>query len=59
MITSYAGSILDGTLHGRGNAVYANGERFDGDWVHGKRHGQVSGWKGQPSRNPSEGVGFE
>lgn len=21
-------------------AVYANGERFEGDWVHGKRHGQ-------------------
>lgn len=42
MITSYSGSILEGTLHGRGNAVYVNGERFDGDWVHGKRHGQVS-----------------
>jgi hypothetical protein len=21
--------------------VYVNGERFDGDWVHGKREGQV------------------
>lgn len=21
-------------------AVYANGERFEGDWVHGKRHGK-------------------
>lgn len=21
-------------------ASYANGERFEGDWVHGKRHGQ-------------------
>ena len=20
--------------------MYANGERFEGDWVHGKRHGQ-------------------
>jgi hypothetical protein len=41
MIASYSGSIQEGTLHGRGNAVYVNGERFDGDWVHGKREGQV------------------
>ena len=24
------GNILDGTLHGRGEAEYANGERFEG-----------------------------
>jgi hypothetical protein len=29
--TTYSsGNILDGTLHGRGEAEYANGERFEG-----------------------------
>jgi hypothetical protein len=50
MITSYSGTIQDGTLHGRGEAVYANGERFEGDWVYGKRHGQV--------RRPARSVPF-
>ena len=39
MIASYSGSILDGTLHGKG-AQYANNEQYDGEWYHGKRHGQ-------------------
>jgi len=50
MITSYSGSIQDGTLHGRGCAEYANNEKFEGDWVYGKRHGQVSDGGGEGER---------
>lgn len=42
MIKSYTGLIKDGTLHGDGIAVYANDEKYEGMWVYGKRHGQVS-----------------
>ena len=35
----YTGQIMDGQMHGRGALIYPNGERYDGSWVHGKRHG--------------------
>ena len=28
------------TRHGKGTAVWPNGDRFDGEFVGGKRHGQ-------------------
>ena len=37
----YTGQILDGQMHGRGALIYPNGERYEGAWVYGRRHGCV------------------
>ena len=29
-------------MHGKGALVYPNGERYEGAWVYGKRHGCVT-----------------
>ncbi len=26
-------------MHGKGTLIYPNGERYEGNWVYGKRHG--------------------
>ena len=51
----YTGQILDGQMHGRGALIYPNGERYEGAWVYGRRHGCVSilragGHRGLPRR---------
>jgi len=35
----YDGEWKDGTFHGKGRMVYANGSIYDGDWIKGKCHG--------------------
>jgi len=37
---AYNGQIKDGLFHGKGTLIYAGNERYEGDWVHGKREGQ-------------------
>ncbi|CAK9113383.1 Radial spoke head 10 homolog B [Durusdinium trenchii] len=36
---AYNGQIRDGLFHGRGTLIYAGNERYEGDWVYGKREG--------------------
>lgn len=35
----YTGQIVDGQMHGSGRMEYENGEVYEGQWEHGKRHG--------------------
>ena len=35
----YSGEISNGQMHGQGTLVYPNREKYEGDWVYGKRHG--------------------
>ena len=36
---TYLGEMVAGVPHGHGTLVQRNGNRFDGDWRSGKRHG--------------------
>ncbi len=36
----YAGEMVDGVPHGHGTLVERAGDRYDGDWLNGKRHGR-------------------
>ena len=36
----HVGNFVDGLLEGKGVCVYANGARYEGEWVRGLRHGQ-------------------
>eukprot|EP00439_Symbiodinium_sp_Y106_P051338 s3253_g6.t2 len=36
---AYSGGIKDGLFHGRGTLTYAGNERYEGEWVYGKREG--------------------
>ena len=31
---------MDGKMHGRGIATWADGNRFEGDYLNGQRHGR-------------------
>jgi len=37
---TFAGEMVGGVPHGRGTLVQRNGDRYDGDWDNGKRHGR-------------------
>jgi len=37
---TYLGEMVGGVPHGHGTLVQRNGNRFDGDWRSGKRHGR-------------------
>ncbi len=36
----YVGAMQGGVIHGRGTYFWANGQRYEGDWVNDRRHGQ-------------------
>ena len=36
---AYNGQIKDGLFHGKGTLVYQGNEKYEGDWVFGKREG--------------------
>ncbi|KAH3731596.1 hypothetical protein Pelo_17571 [Pelomyxa schiedti] len=38
---SYVGEWKDNVFHGQGVRLWANGDRYDGQWVQGKEHGEV------------------
>jgi len=35
----YTGAMEKGQMHGKGSLTYPNSEKYDGDFVHGKREG--------------------
>ncbi len=37
--TIYEGNFVNGDFHGKGTAVYSDGDKYSGDWVNGNRHG--------------------
>ena len=37
---TYDGEMRDGTAHGRGTALWADGDEYTGQWVRGLRHGE-------------------
>lgn len=43
VVTAYSGEFETGKFHGTGVATYANGDVYDGQWVHGEwqGHGEV------------------
>ncbi|KAF4694833.1 phosphatidylinositol-4-phosphate 5-kinase-like protein 1 [Perkinsus olseni] len=36
---AYNGGIKDGLFHGKGTLIYQGNEKYEGDWVYGKREG--------------------
>ena len=36
---AYNGQIKDGLFHGKGTLIYQGNEKYEGDWVFGKREG--------------------
>lgn len=38
----YTGAMEKGQMHGKGSLTYPNSEKYDGDFVHGKREGSKS-----------------
>lgn len=53
----YTGAVEAGLRHGRGVLTAPGGTAvYDGDWVHGKREGQVraiEGWEQRPEAPPT------
>ncbi len=37
---TYAGEMVGGVPHGHGTLVERDGDRYDGDWLNGRRHGK-------------------
>jgi hypothetical protein len=35
------GEWFDGIEHGKGVSVYTNGDKYAGDWAHGKETGEI------------------
>merc|ERR1712224_695424 len=39
LLTYYNGQWVKDLQNGKGNAILKNGDKYDGDWVDGKQHG--------------------
>jgi hypothetical protein len=37
---TYFGKVKNGLAHGQGIGLYANGNRYEGEWLEGKKHGK-------------------
>jgi hypothetical protein len=52
---TYAGEMVDCVPHGHGTMEERDGDRYDGDWRSGKRHGRGRSYSAE-SKNDFEGT---